>query len=79
MRNLLIEAQTSEPAPGQGASAQFFHQFALATNAVEVADHENAQQELGIDRRSSGLAVAAAWLFAYESKADVLFSMSRSR
>jgi hypothetical protein len=41
MRNLLIEAQTREPAPGQ-VHAQFFHQFALAVNAVEIADQENA-------------------------------------
>jgi hypothetical protein len=43
MRNLLIEAQTGKRAPGQ-VHAQFFHQFALATNAVEIADQEDAQQ-----------------------------------
>jgi hypothetical protein len=39
----LIEAQTREPAPRQ-VHAQFLHQFALAANAVEIADQENAQQ-----------------------------------
>jgi hypothetical protein len=35
MRNLLIEAQTCKPAPGQ-VHAQFFHQLALAGYAVQV-------------------------------------------
>ena len=33
MRDLLIETQTGEPAPGQ-VHAQFFHQLALAADAV---------------------------------------------
>jgi len=58
MRNLLIETQIGKPAPSQ-VHAQFFHELALAANAVEIADQENAQQQLGIDRRPSGFAVVA--------------------
>ncbi len=42
MRDLLIEAQTGEPAPGQ-MHAQLFHQLAFAGDAVEVAQQQNAQ------------------------------------
>jgi hypothetical protein len=41
MRNLLIEAQTGEPAPRQ-MHAQFFHQSPLAGDAVQIADQKNA-------------------------------------
>ena len=63
MRDLLIEAQTGEPAPGQ-MHAQFLHQLALAGDAVQIADQQNAQQQLGINRRSTGLAVAVFQLLA---------------
>jgi hypothetical protein len=46
MRHLLIEAQTGEPAPRQ-MHVQLLHQLALAADAVQIADEENAQQELG--------------------------------
>jgi len=36
MRDLLVESQPGEPAPGQ-MHAQFLHQFALAADAVEIA------------------------------------------
>ena len=42
MRNLLIEAQTGEPAPGQ-MHAQLLHQLALAGDAVQVANQQYAQ------------------------------------
>ena len=50
MRNLLIEPQTREPSPCQ-VHAQFFHQLTLARNAVQIADQQNAQQQLRINRR----------------------------
>jgi hypothetical protein len=71
MRNLLIETQTGEPAPRQ-MHAQLFHQLALAGNAVQIANQQNAQQELGIDRGSSGFAVAVLEPLANKSQADVL-------
>jgi len=43
MRDLLIEAQTREPAPRQ-MHAQFLHQLALAGDAVQIADQQDAQQ-----------------------------------
>jgi hypothetical protein len=32
--------------------AQFLDQFALAGDAIEIADQENAQQKLGINGRT---------------------------
>ena len=37
------------------------------------ADQQNAQQKLGINRRTAPLAVAILQLFAHKSEADVLF------
>src|SRR5882672_2059890 len=71
MRDLLIESQTSEPAPRQ-MHAQFLHQLALAGNAVQITQKKNTQQELGIDRRSSGFAVAVFQLLPHKLKTDVL-------
>ena len=48
MRNLLIESQPGEPAPGQ-MHAQFLDQFTLTGNAIQVADQQDAQQKLWID------------------------------
>ena len=76
MRDLLIEAQTGEPAPCQ-VHAQFFHQFPLAGNAVQIANQQNAQQQLGINRRSARLAVASLQPLPHESKADVPFDESQ--
>jgi hypothetical protein len=47
--NLLIKAQPGEPAPRQ-VHAQLFHQLALAGDAVQIANQQNAQQKLGINR-----------------------------
>jgi hypothetical protein len=41
MGNLLIEAQTCEPAPGQ-VHAQLVHQLALAGDPVQIANQQNA-------------------------------------
>ena len=71
MRNLLIEPQTGEPSPRQ-MHAQLFHQFALAGDAVQIADQQNAQQQLGINRRPARLAVAVLQLLPDELEADVL-------
>ena len=57
MRNLLIEAQPRKPAPCQMHS-QFLHQFALAGDAVQIADQQDAQQQFGIDRGTPRIAVA---------------------
>ena len=71
MRDLLIEPQTGEPAPGQ-MHAQFLHQSAFAGDAVQVADQQDAQQKLGINRRSASVAVAVFQPLPHELKADVL-------
>src|SRR6516162_11827709 len=69
--NLLIEAEAGEPAPRQ-MHTQFFHQLALTRNAIQVANQQYAQQQLGIDRRSTGFAVAVLQLLSYKFKTDVL-------
>ena len=57
--------------------AQFLDQFALAGDAIEIADQENAQQKLRINRRSARLAVTLPQLLAHEGEADVLFDESQ--
>ena len=71
MRNLLIESQPGEPAPRQ-MHAQLFHQLALAGDAVQIADQQNAQQQFGVDRGPPGLAVAVLQPLAHKLEADVL-------
>ena len=56
VRDLLIEAQTGEPAPRQ-MHAQFLHQLPFAGDAVQIADQQNAQQKFGINGRTAGIAV----------------------
>jgi len=71
MRNFLIEAQPGEPSPGQ-MHAQFLHQLAFAGDAVQITHQQNAQQQLGINRRSPGFAVATAQLLSHKLETDVL-------
>jgi hypothetical protein len=71
MRDLLIEPQAGEPPPCQ-MHAQLFHQFALARDAVEIADEQNAQQQLRIDRRATGITVAPFQLLPHKLEADML-------
>ncbi len=73
VRDLLIESQSGKPAPRQ-MHAQLLHQFAFTADAIQVADQQDAQQKLGINRRPARLAVAVLQLFAHEGKADVLFN-----
>src|SRR5438477_3632785 len=73
MRDLLIEAQSGEPAPRQ-VHAQFLHQFPLAGDAVQIAHQKNAQQKFGINRRTASLAVTLLQPLAHKAKADVLFN-----
>src|SRR6202043_2081176 len=47
-------------------------EFALTGNAVQIADQQNAQQQLRINRRPPCLAVAVFQLLPYEIEADVL-------
>jgi hypothetical protein len=53
MGNLLIEAEACEPPPRQ-MHAQLFHQFALAGDAVQIANQQHAQQEFRINRGPTG-------------------------
>ena len=53
--------------------AQLFHQLALAGDAIQIADQQNAQQKLGINRRAARIAVTLLQLLAHEGQADVFF------
>ena len=71
MRDLLIEAQTGKPAPRR-MHAQLFHQLAFTGDAIQIANEQNAQQELGINRRPPVLAIAVFQSLPHKLKADVL-------
>ena len=58
-RVLLIAVAMAVPAPRQ-VHAQLLHQLAFAGDAVQIADQQNAQQQLGIDRGATRLAVAVS-------------------
>src|SRR3954465_8650657 len=51
--------------------AQLLHQLALAVDAVQIADQQNAQQQFRVDRRPSAVAVGVLQLGAYELEAHV--------
>src|SRR6201986_2362580 len=70
MGNLLIEAESGKPAPGQ-MHLQFLDQLALAGDAIEIADQQDAQQKFRIDRGSAGIAVGVLQLLPNEIEADV--------
>src|SRR2546430_17355074 len=72
MRNLLIETQTGKPAPRQ-MHAQLFDQLALAADAIQVADQQAEQQNLGINRRTAGLTVTLLQLFPPKPQTEVFF------
>src|SRR5215469_14329560 len=68
--NLLIETQPCEPAPRK-MHAQFLHQLALAGDAVQIADQQDAQQEFRINRGSTGLTVALLQVLPHKLEANV--------
>ena len=45
MRNLLIETEPGKPAPGQ-MHLQLLDQLALASDAIQIADQQDAQQQV---------------------------------
>jgi len=58
--------------------AQLLAQLALAGDAIQISNQQDAQQQLGINRRAARIAVTLLQLLAHEGEADG-FSMSRSR
>ena len=69
MGNLLIEAESGKPAPGQ-MHLQFLDQLALARDPIEIADQQDAQQKFWIDRGSARIAVGVLQLLTNEIEAD---------
>ena len=54
--NLVVEIEATEPAIGE-VEVDFFAQFPLRTDTIAVSNNEHSDHELGIDRRSTDLAV----------------------
>jgi hypothetical protein len=52
--------------------AQFLDQLALAGDAIQIGEQQDAQQKLGIDLRAAHIAVTLFQLFPHEGEADVL-------
>jgi hypothetical protein len=71
MRDFLIETEACEPAPGE-MHAQFLNKLALAADAVQIANQQNAQQQFWIDRRTTGVAIAVLQPLTHEAKVDML-------
>lgn len=66
----LIEPDPREPAIRQ-VHADLFHQPPLAGDAVEIANQENAQQNLRVDRRPAGVAVVGPQARAHETEINL--------
>jgi hypothetical protein len=56
----LIEAQASKPAPCQ-VHAQLFHQLALAGDAVQIADEQDAQQQFDFSPTMDNSVTCVSW------------------
>src|SRR5712691_1087363 len=52
---------------------QLLHQLAFTGDAIQVADQQDAKQNLGIDRRAACLAVTWLQPLAHEGRVDVFF------
>jgi len=65
--NFVIEIEPAEPAIGK-VQFDFLAQFALGADAVAVTYNEHSQHELGINRRTTDLAVEALQLAAKTSQ-----------
>jgi|SRR5580698_7217935 hypothetical protein len=73
MRNFLVEAETSEPAPRK-VHAQLLDKLALAAYPVQIANQQNAEQELRIDGWTTRFAVAVLQPLVYETEVDMLIN-----
>jgi hypothetical protein len=56
VRSLVVEIELAEPTIGQ---MQFglLTEFALAANAITIANNQHAQHQFGINRRSANVAI----------------------
>jgi len=73
MRNILIETETCEPAPGE-MHAQLLDKLALAADPVQIANQQNAQQELRIDGWATSFAIAVLQSIAHKTEVDMLIN-----
>src|ERR1700679_3988898 len=76
MRNFLIEAETSKPAPRK-VHAQLLHKLALTADSVQIANQQNAQQELRIDGWTTSFAVAVLQPLAHKTEVDMLINQTQ--
>ena len=54
--------------------AQFLNELALAADAVQITDQQNAQQQLWIDGWTPSFAIAVLKSLAHETEVDVLIN-----
>ena len=73
MRNFLIEPETCEPAPGK-MHAQLLDKLALAADPVQIANQQNAQQELRIDGWATSFAIAVLQSLAHEAEVNMFIN-----
>src|SRR5260370_39612909 len=73
VRNFRIKPETCEPAPGE-MHAQFLNKLALAADAVQMANQQNAQQQLWINRRTTSIAIAILQSLAHETEVNMLIN-----
>ena len=75
IRNLLLEVQPREPTIGQ-MHPDFFQQTTLTDNPVEVAQQQQSQQHLGINRGPTGRTVEALHSLTHKAQIDLLINDS---
>ena len=74
--NLLIEAQSGEPSQGE-VHSQLLDQLALTGDAVKVANQQDSQQHLRVDRGSARFAVGVAKNLVDEVETDMAIDKSQ--
>ena len=77
MRNLLIEAESGKPAPGR-MHLQLLDQPAIAGDAVETADQQDAQRKFRTDR-GPAYRCRQSFNFSRTKSKLMCLSMRRSR
>src|ERR1035437_8423877 len=68
--NLVIQAQACKPAIGQ-VQTNFFHQFPVTADAVEIPQNEPADENFRIDRRTDSSFIEGSQSLAHKSKIHV--------
>ena len=70
VRHFLIKLKSSEPSIRE-VHPHLFHQAPLASDAVQVSDQQNPEEQLRIDRRPAGVAIVLAESIPNTAEIDV--------